>query len=116
MAEATLTSLKKQTAYTANNFPNMIGTDPQGNATLFGKVVYSSPSMPAIGASNTPIAFGNLNRFYLRTVARSLVLKSYPKRYAEYGQTSFEMFWRAQGTLVLSASAPVPVRLLQCHS
>lgn len=117
MNESVLTALKKQTSYgTAGNFPNMLGTDPEGRATLFGKPVYSSPSMASIGANAKIAAFGNFRRFYVRTVARSLVLQSFPERYAEYAQTAFTMFWRAQGALAKSTNTPVPVRLLQCHS
>ncbi len=116
LSEATLTSLKKLTAYTAGNFPNMIGTDSQGRATIFGKTAYSSPSMPALGAGNKSIAFGNFSRFYIRTVAGSLVLQRYDERYAEYFQAGFQMFWRAQGAMAKSTNNPVPIRLLACHA
>ncbi len=116
MNEATLTSLKKFTAYTAGYYPNMIGTDPQGRATVFGKAVFSSPSMPALGAGNKAVAFGNFKRFYVRTVALSLVLMRYDERYAEFAQAGFQMFWRAQGALAKSTNTPVAVRLLACHS
>lgn len=117
MNESVVTALKKQTSYgTAGNFPNMVGTDPEGRTTIFGKPVFSSPSMASIGANAKVVAFGNFRRFYVRTVARSLVLQSFPERYAEYAQSAFTMFWRAQGALAKSTNTPVPVRLLQCHS
>lgn len=116
MNESSVTALRKQTAYAANNFPNMFGTDPQGRTTVFGKPVFSSPSMSAIQADGKAIAFGNFKRFYVRTVTGSLVLKSFPERYAEYGQSAFEMYWRAQGALAKSTNTPAAVRLLACHS
>ncbi len=116
MAEATLTSLKKYTAYTAGYFPNMLGVDAQGREAVFGKAVYSSPSMPALGAGNKVIAFGNFSRFYMRTVAGSLVLQRYDERYAEYAQAGFQMFWRAQAAMAKSTNSPVPVRLLANHA
>lgn len=116
MNEVTLTTLRKFTAYTAGYYPNMISTDLQGRETIFGKPVYSSPPMPALGAGNKPIAFGNFKRNYIRTVAGSLVLQRYDERYAEFAQVGFQMFWRAQAAMAKSTNNPVPVRLLACHS
>jgi HK97 family phage major capsid protein len=114
--EATLTTLRKFCAYTAGYYPNMIGTDSQGRETVFGKPVFSSPSMPALGAGAKVIAFGNFKRFYIRSVAGSLVLQRYDERYAEYAEVGFSMAWRAQAAMAKSTNNPVPVRLLACHS
>jgi HK97 family phage major capsid protein len=116
MNKATLTTLRRYTAYTAGYFPNMIGTDSQGRETIFGKPVYSSPFMPALEAGAKSIAFGNFKRFYVRTVAGSLVLQRYDERYAEFAQVGFQMFWRVQAAMAKSTNNPVPVRLLACHS
>jgi HK97 family phage major capsid protein len=94
----------------------MIGTDSQGRETIFGKPVYSSPNMPSLGAGNKSVAFGNFSRFYVRTVAGSLVLQRYDERYAEYAQAGFQMFWRAQAAMAKSTNNPVPIRLLACHA
>jgi len=72
--------------------------------------------MPALGAGNKPIAFGNFKGFYIRTVAGSLVLQRYDERFAEYAQVAFQMFWRAQAAMAKSTNNPVPVRLLACNS
>jgi hypothetical protein len=62
------------------------------------------------------IAFGNFKRFYIRSVAGSLVLQRYDERYAEYAEVGFSMAWRAQAAMAKSTNNPVPVRLLACRS
>jgi HK97 family phage major capsid protein len=116
MNESTLTSIKKLTANTAGYFQAMVGTDAQGRATIFGKPVFSSPSMDSFGAGRKPICYGNLSRFYFRSVAGSLELQRLDERYAEFGQAGFQTFWRCQGRLAKSASAPLPVRFLANHA
>lgn len=116
MNETTLTALKKFTANTSAYFPTMIGTDSAGRTTVFGKPVYSSPSMDSPGADKQPIAFGNLSRFYFRSVAGSLQLQRLDERYAEFGQAGFQIYWRCHGHLAKSASAPLPIRFLANHS
>lgn len=111
MNESTLTALKKLTTYVG-----MVGMDAAGRTTIFQKTVFSSPSMPDIGADAKPIAFGNFSRFYIRSVAGSLVLLRYDERYAEFAQAGFQMFWRAQGAMAKSTNNPVPIRVLACHS
>jgi len=116
MNETILTALKKLAANTAGKFLSMIGTDADGRSTLFGKTVYSSPSMPAATATLKPVAYGNFSRFYLRSVRGSLVLKRFDERYAEYAQVGFEMYWRAVGALAKSTNTPTPVKVLAMHA
>lgn len=116
MNETTLTALKKFTAYMAGYYPNMIGANSAGRTTIFGKTVFSSPSMDSPGAGKKSVACGNLSRFYFRSVAGSLQLQRLDERYAEFGQCGFQTFWRCHGHLAKSASAPLPVRFLANHS
>jgi HK97 family phage major capsid protein len=116
MSTATLTALRKLKASTSGDYLLPFGKDAAGRKTLFDFPIYESPSMPAIGATNKSIAFGDLSRFIRRQVRNSLTVKTYVERYATSGQVGYEGFLRVDGKLAKAANAPVPVRLLQCHS
>ncbi len=62
------------------------------------------------------ISFGDHSRLIRREVARSLVLRAYPERFAEYGQTAFELFWRVQFAQAKGSVGPMPCRLLVMHA
>jgi HK97 family phage major capsid protein len=101
-------------------FPSQV--DAQGRPLLLGKVVYLSPSMPDMTASNTAVAFGDLSRFVRREVENSLSLKVFRERYAEYGQVGYQAFWRLDGKLIIPppSGSPLvqisPVRYITQHS
>jgi HK97 family phage major capsid protein len=86
---------------------------------LLGKPVKVSPSMPSIGASTNPIAFGDF-RFW---ATRQSIGTGYVRRYtnapglAENFKCGFRAFARFDGALLFgdTSSAP-PIRLLQMHS
>jgi HK97 family phage major capsid protein len=86
---------------------------------LMGKPVKVSPSMPSIGASTNPIAFGDFT-FWAQRLS---IGTGYIKRYinapglAENFKCGFRAFSRHDGALLFSDqnSAP-PIRLLQMHS
>jgi HK97 family phage major capsid protein len=112
----TLTALRKLKASTGGSYLLPIGRDASGRWTLFDFPVFVSPSMASIGASNKPIAFGDLSRFIRRQVRNSLNVKMYNERYATSGQVAWEAFLRTDGRLAKAANSPLPIRLLQCHS
>jgi len=86
---------------------------------LMGKRISVSPSMPSIGASTNPIAFGDFT-FWAQRLS---IGTGYIKRYinasglAENFKCGFRAFSRHDGALLFSDpnSAP-PIRLLQMHS
>jgi HK97 family phage major capsid protein len=116
MNESVLTALKKQTAGTSANYPGMLGTDPEGRVTVFGKTVFSSPSMPNATAALKPVAFGRLDRFVVRRVRASLAIMSFPERYAEFLQVGFEGHLRIQAALAKTTNAPAAIKLLAMHA
>lgn len=116
MRTATLTSLQKLKASTGGSYQIDFDRDVNGRTTLFGYPVYISPSMPALGAGNKSIAFGDLSRFVRRQVRNSLSVKMYSEKYATSGQVGWEGFLRVDGKLAKAASSPLPIRLLQCHA
>jgi HK97 family phage major capsid protein len=83
--------------------------------SLYAKPVKIDNGMPNIGASATPIAFGDFS--YWATRADSGYIKKFTQRYADTGQVGFRAFVRIDGCLLFSdASSPCPIRLLQNHS
>jgi HK97 family phage major capsid protein len=116
MSPSTLTALRKLKASTAGSYLLDFDRDANGRVTLFDMPVYQSPSMPALGATNKAIAFGDLSRFIRRQVRNSLTLRVYNERWATAGQIGYEAFLRVDGKLAKSAVSPLPIRLLACHA
>jgi len=90
---------------------------------LFDKPVEISPSMPNIGASNTPISFGDHSKVLRREVANSLVVKTLTEKFAPYGQVGWTALWRCDAGFLKPAptgspatSLQSPCQLVQCHS
>jgi HK97 family phage major capsid protein len=75
--------------------------------------------MPQIGASNYPVAFGDLGFFVTRVVQQSVALKILYERYITAGLLGYFCWARVNGALlgVISSGSPVvtdsPVKLLQ---
>jgi HK97 family phage major capsid protein len=114
---ATVTALRKLKASTAGSYLLDFDRDPvTGRKTLFDFPIYESPSMAAIGATNVPLAFGDLSRIIRRQVKNGLTVRVYLERYAEKGEIGYESFLRVDSKLSKATNAPVPVRLLACHS
>jgi len=86
--------------------------DDQGRRILMGFPVRNSPSMPSIGASATPIAFGALGYFVLRLVDTETQVQVYTERFIDYGQFGFEARLRAQGALLSTSATQSPVKVL----
>lgn len=116
MGFATYVSLLKLKASTAGSYLVRAEVDAEGYPLLLGRRVYLSPSMPTIGAGAKAVSFGDHTRFIRREVRRSLVMKTYVERYAEFGQVAYEAHWQVQGDLAKAANSPLPVRLLACHA
>ncbi len=92
--------------------------DDEGYPLLLKQRVYLSPTFPAIGAGNSAMAFGDLNRFHIREVADSFTLFRYDETYMPNHQYGWQAWLRADGKLI-SADAGVsdfPIVLLQNHA
>ena len=115
MNDSTLLALSKQKD--KNGSPLLDLTAPR--LTLLSKIVRVSPNMPSIGASTTPIAFGDFSYW----ATRQSVGTGYVQRFsqtaglAEAFKVGFRMFTRWDGALLFDDvnSAP-PIRLLQMLS
>lgn len=122
MNPATFGAISKIKASTGGSFMFPSHVDAQGRPLLLGKVVYLSPSMPALSSGNTAVAFGDLARFVRREVESSLVVKMYREKYATSGQVAWEAFWRLDGLLMIPppSGSPLatisPVRVITQHS
>jgi len=87
-----------------------------GEPMLLGFPVAVCPSLPAVAANATPICFGNLAYFVLRTVPQATTLKPITEKWAEYGQVGWQTYWRGNGALTCAQGADSPVKFLQCAS
>lgn len=86
--------------------------DANGRRLLLGWPVAVSPSMPDIGAGATPIAFGALAYFILRTVPQVTTIQVFTERFAEYGQVAFESRFRCNAGLLAAGGSDAPVKYL----
>ncbi len=85
--------------------------------TLLGKPVKIDTGMPSIGASQTPIAFGDLSYWATRYAADDSYILRFRERFADSGEVGWMAFVRVDGALLFSdESEPSPIRLLQNHS
>jgi HK97 family phage major capsid protein len=85
-----------------------------GEVMLLGYPVAISPSMPAIGLNNTPVAFGDLGRFLVRVVKSATRLRIYRERFMLYGQIGYELWMRSNALLEIATStSDSPVKYLQ---
>ena len=97
-----------------------------GEPYIFGKCVKIDPSMPGIGASNTPIVFGDLAYWCTKIVtgiAGNGIPLGYVQTYAEApslienGLVGFRAFLRAGGVLAfIDRGSPAPLNYIQNHS
>jgi HK97 family phage major capsid protein len=93
--------------------------DSQGRRILLGYPVGICPSMPDIGESSTPIAFGATSYFVTRLVKNATRVQVLYEAAAEYGKILYRAWMRANGQLLAvtdsgSPSTPnSPVKLLQ---
>lgn len=118
MTDDTLSSLDSQLDKSGRPvFPQAY--DENSRRLLQGFPVFVAPSMPAISAGSTPVAFGNMSYFLTRLVKESIVIRVLRERYAIQGQVGFFAKLRANGALLgcgtwgSPAQADSPIKLLQ---
>jgi HK97 family phage major capsid protein len=92
--------------------------DDEGYPLLLKQRVYLSPTFPAIGASNSVMAFGDLNRYHIREVADSFTLFRYDETYMPNHQYGWQAWLRADGKLISAdaGASDFPIVLLQNHA
>jgi len=55
--------------------------------------------MPDLGATNTPIAFGDFSYYYIRIV-RDMQMVRFDEKYMDFLQVGFAAYMRADGLLM----------------
>ncbi|TFJ92142.1 phage major capsid protein [Lentibacillus salicampi] len=78
---------------------------------ILARPVYVADDMPALGAGNKPIAFGDYSYYWIAD-RQGRVMQRLNELYAATGQVGFRMFERLDGKLIL----PEAVRVLQSAS
>lgn len=124
MADTTL--LYIDSIVTKMGLPAGIVKWTNGMPYIFGKPVKISPSMPAIGASNVSVVFGDLSYWVTRIVTAdgsSDDELNYVRVYREApglienGNVGLRAFLRADGALAYNdVNSPTPINYLQQHS
>lgn len=74
--------------------------------TIMGKPYTINQHMASIATGNKVALFGDFSKYYIRRVAGVQVLRL-TERYADYNQTAFLMFARADGALVDAGTNPI---------
>jgi HK97 family phage major capsid protein len=99
---------------------NIVKYNQDGFPRIFGVPVKVSPSMPSLGASQTPVLLGDLSYWVTRIVADDNVgLRTYVEApgIAAEGNVGLGCFVRAGGALAYTDTAsPAPFVVLQNHS
>jgi HK97 family phage major capsid protein len=120
MSEATLAKVLSLRTATTGALVFGGGADEDGTYTIFGKPVRICPSMPGLGASNTPVLLGDLKRLAIRKVRdNGFWVSRAEETFAEYLVVAFESFTRADSGVLFYASDPStssPFVGLACHS
>jgi len=86
--------------------------DVHGNPfmSLIGRPIVISEQAAAVAAGNTPVLFGDLSSYVLRTVRNAAIVRLNEK-YATQNATGFILFTRAGGFSTSQASSPAVVSL-----
>jgi HK97 family phage major capsid protein len=87
-----------------------------GWPTIFNKPVQISPSMPNIGASNTPIIFGALDRWLTRIVPSHVIRYQEAPGLVEAAVCAWSCFARFGGTLLATDPNASPLNYIRNHS
>jgi HK97 family phage major capsid protein len=74
--------------------------------TIMGKPYTINQHMASIATGAKVALFGDFSKYYIRRVAGVQVLRL-TERYADYNQTAFLMFARADGALVDAGTNPI---------
>ncbi len=75
-----------------------------GPDTFLGYPIYTDPDMPAPGANNISMVFGNWNRVYRIRRVRGLGMQRQNELHSDNGQVGFRVFERVDGKVVLPAA------------
>lgn len=116
LADSTLRVIKKlkdatgrylwQPGLTASLAKNSGMTGNGMNATINGYEYVLNNDMPALGASQFPVAFGDYTNFKIRRV-RGYTVRRLVERYADYDQVGFLCLERADSNLLDAGTHPV---------
>lgn len=87
--------------------------DAAGNRLLLGFPVRIAPSMPDIGLSAKPIAFGDLSRWVTRIHKDSYHVKVFQERFILYGNYGYNARLRCNGALMNVSATDSPIKYLQ---
>jgi HK97 family phage major capsid protein len=82
-----------------------VNVSSDGPTTFLGYPIYTSPSMPAPGANNISIAFGDWQRAYWIRRVDGLHLQRQQELYSGNGQVGFRAWERVDGRVVISSAA-----------
>jgi HK97 family phage major capsid protein len=75
-----------------------------GPDTFLGYPIYTDPDMPAPGAGNVSMVFGDWNRAYMVRRVRGLGIQRQNELHSDNGQVGFRAFERVDGKVVLAAA------------
>lgn len=105
MADGTLKAVKKLKD-SQNRYLWLAGLAVKEPDTINGYPYSINQHMAAMTTGNKSMLFGQFSKYMIRNVAGILVMRLV-ERYADYNQTGFVMFQRADGNLVDAGTNPI---------
>jgi HK97 family phage major capsid protein len=92
---------------------NIAQVDANMRPYLLERPVYFCPGLDAIGAGKSPVVFGDLQRFIVRSVGPEQVVNKYVEMFMANYQIGFEGVWRVEGKLLLASGTDTPIIALR---
>jgi HK97 family phage major capsid protein len=114
MRYSTWIALRKMTKSNHRFISNNAQVDPATmRPYLLERPVYFCPGMDAIGAGKSPVIFGDLQRFVVRSVGTEQTIYKYLEAFMANHEIAWEGIWRTEGKLLKASSGDAPIVALR---
>jgi HK97 family phage major capsid protein len=113
MKYSTWIALRKMTESNHRFISNNAQVDANMRPYLLERPIYFCPGLDAIGAGNSPVVFGDLQRFVVRSVGTEQTLLKYVEVFMPNHQLGFEGLWRVEGKLLKASAGDTPILALR---
>jgi HK97 family phage major capsid protein len=113
MRYSTWIAIRKMT--TSNHYfvNNNAQVDSNMRPYFLERPVYFCPGLDAIGAGKSPVVFGDMSRFVVRSVGTEQTVNKYIEAFMPNHQIGFEGVWRVEGKLLKASGSDAPITALR---
>jgi HK97 family phage major capsid protein len=113
MRYSTWIALRKLTESNHRFLSNNAAVGPDGRPFLLERPVYFCPGLDPIGSGKSPIVFGDMSRFIVRSVGSEQTVNKYIEAFMANHQIGFEGVWRVEGKLLKASGTDAPIVALR---